>query len=798
MNAPQKGFTRDVTAALIALLVLLIVFQYRTLANFIVLPPGVAFSDLGLFVDTVRREVALDAFDAILALAILLPLFYMVFVEARHKRLTDGLAWVFADERRTVVALGITSLVCVRYYFAPGFLSWAGDAPQHISYLDITTQILADFELPIWTNYFGAGSPFLQFYGFLYFLVAGVLNLVLRDVDLAAKVVLGLSHAASGLGVYAFCRSLLGSRRASFLAGLGYVLCFWHAQHVIVMGRHPLGLFYALLPWTYVFVERSLRDRSWYRHAVSGGICHALLVLTHPGYGLYATAFLALYAALRGFELKGVSGARRGVAVVVTGLILSAPHTLPMYLERGATQLSLGWSLAAIDGPTLHHLLTWSNYRFRILPLPDSAQHWYGGYLGLSLVVVAVIGIVCALRTRSRKGWPRYFALSVCACLAVLMPFVSSSELLQSLPLISNLSSVRYLLFTAFFLSVAAGVGARFLVGASLGRDRLRRFVIVLGLVVLDLGPTTFQQPYIAGLPEPAEPLADGELANYRNCFLLSSSNPYNAMARSQLILRTPTARAPHPGDLLVQTQFFNPLEQALSQVLPDSLEHIDWASLDTYVTGFRMLNVRHIYLRHPYSASLDWHSPVLVSSRTVSLPPWERQLRDAIPAEETRAQIETLRQDPKEADWVDRSIALLWTLSHSTIDYASGACANIVLGEGAEAIDLGTDPACTVKEHRVWHTRVRIRLEVTEQCFARLAYGYFPFLRVTVNGREVEPLVTMGRFMALPLDAGEHTIEIEADLSPLRKALWVIVIALLTGWFGWGRRRLGETLRSG
>jgi hypothetical protein len=241
--------------------VMLVVFQYHTLVKFSVLPPGRAFANLGLFVDAVRREVMLNSVDALLCFLLLVPVSYIVYAEARHRRFTYFLAWIFENERRTILALALASLVSVRYYFAPGLLNWGGDAPQHISYLDITTQILSNFELPIWTNYYGTGSPFLQFYGFLYFLIGGALNLVLRDVNLAGKLVLGVSHAASGIGVYFFCRILLGSRRAAFLAGLGYVLCFWHAQQVLVMGRHPVGLFYALLPWPYVFLERSLRTR---------------------------------------------------------------------------------------------------------------------------------------------------------------------------------------------------------------------------------------------------------------------------------------------------------------------------------------------------------------------------------------------------------------------------------------------------------------------------------------------------------------------------------------------------------
>ena len=111
-----------------------------------------------------------------------------------------------------------------------------------------------------------------------------------------------------------------------------------------------------------------------------------------------------------------------------------------------------------------------------------------------------------------------------------------------------------------------------------------------------------------------------------------------------------------------------------------------------------------------------------------------------------------------------------------------------MLAGSGAPT-DLGTEPECVVEEHRVWNTRVLIRLRVTDRCYARLAYAYFPYLTVTVDGKTVVPLVTAGRFIAVPLSPGDHEIRLEATLSPLRKTLWLFDLGLLVWWFVWGRR---------
>ena len=75
-------------------------------------------------------------------------------------------------------------------------------------------------------------------------------------------------------------------------------------------------------------------------------MCHAALVLTHPGYGLYATGSLALYTGLRCLEQRNRDVFYRGAIIAAVGLVLSSPHTLPMMAELADTLLSGGWSLA--------------------------------------------------------------------------------------------------------------------------------------------------------------------------------------------------------------------------------------------------------------------------------------------------------------------------------------------------------------------------------------------------------------------------------------------------------------------
>ena len=85
---------------------------------------------------------------------------------------------------------------------------------------------------------------------------------------------------------------------------------------------------------------------------------------------------------------------------------MGAYLTVPMYLERGLTGLHAGFFMSDFPAPTWRHheefpeapivVSLWSNYRFRLFQAQD---HWYGGYLGVSLVGIALWGLVKIVRT---------------------------------------------------------------------------------------------------------------------------------------------------------------------------------------------------------------------------------------------------------------------------------------------------------------------------------------------------------------------------------------------------------------
>jgi len=263
------------------------------------MPPG-RFRSLTDLLSTARDHgVVFSATDGLLAMMIVLLTCGIVVVEWRGGGLTRFLHETLTSDRATLALLAVISVVLVRCYFVPGEPAWSGDGPAHLAYARFAAASLALGEAPIWTNFAGAGTPYLQFYGVLFPWLVGFVQLVVDDPWIAIKLLLGGAHVISGLGVYRFVGRAQRSRAAGLVVGLAYVASFWHLQQVLIMGRLPLSLVYVLLPWPFWAVEGLRFRQDSARAVLAGGVSLGALILTHPRYGFWATASVAGYAGLR-------------------------------------------------------------------------------------------------------------------------------------------------------------------------------------------------------------------------------------------------------------------------------------------------------------------------------------------------------------------------------------------------------------------------------------------------------------------------------------------------------------------
>ena len=775
-----------------------ICMQYITIEKFSVFSPAETFGTLTEYIQAINAKISFGWIDISLSVLFLATSALILWKEISKRVLTDFLQNVFSSERKTLYLLLACSLVCVRFYFARGGMHWGADASHHIAQSYLAARAIADGELPIWTFFMGNGSPYMQNYGFAFFYIVGLVDFFFRDIFLSLKLIMGTTHILSGIGMYYLASSLCQSRRAGLIAGLGYVLCFWHTQHVLIMGRLPLSLFYALLPWPFYAVECLIRSSYKMRAALLGGLSIALLNFTHPGYGTYAMVFWGCYCIVRLWSLWGhpdmKSLFRAGVLLLVLGVSFSAYMNVGMWFEREHTDMHdfrAGFKepteqvgMASQPDPTWRHLLGWSNHRFWLIP-PDPL-HWYGGYLGISLCVLALAGVGIALFWRN--GLRHFVASWACLLLSALVIFAYRLPPFNMLSLIHASNSSRYLLFLAFFLALAAGIGTLILLQHRPGwLSRNRCFTLLFLLLWIDLFPTTFLHAYqppvdrsssgFQNIWETSAPFSErGELPNYRVHWADKDEFPYFRMAYALFMHETPISEGFHPGELRTRSTFTDPFLQVARYLAPDLFAKPDQLNAKDPVfellrSGFYLLNSRFLIVSSNNEArnlSLDHNSPIVVSSRLISYNP-----EAAYQVELTGANLDSLSA---------RSISqVFWIIGEMGIRPHENACERIFIRDKEEN-DLGTEPTAQVLAHVVRHQQVQMKVAISEACYARLSYAYFPYLQITVDGTPVEPLETAGRFIALPLEAGEHDIVIQARLSPLRRGLIGFSVVMLLG----------------
>ena len=196
-------------------------------------------------------------------------------------------------------------------------------------------------------------------------------------------------------------------------------------------------------------VERVVGSPYKVRAALLGGLSMALLNFTHPGYGTYAMVLLGCYSVVRLWSCWGRpdTGAifRAGVLLFVLGVAFGSYMNVGMWFERAYTMIhGLSMDMSKGPDPTWRHVLGWSNFRFWLIP--PEPFHWSGGYLGVSLGVVALAGGVVALRRRDKRS----AACWVCLILTILAVFAYRLPPVSMLPMIHAFNAARYCSFWPF------------------------------------------------------------------------------------------------------------------------------------------------------------------------------------------------------------------------------------------------------------------------------------------------------------------------------------------------------------
>ena len=730
------------------------------------------------------RGLPWSVFDRAAGVVLVLLTASLLYQEIRHRSWTRFIDAAVSTDRRARLFVILGGCVSARFYFSPGRLTWTADAAYHTLYAWIAGEALVSGILPTWTPLVAAGTPFLQFYGFVFFWVSAVVYTLIKDLHVTLKLVLGGAHIASGLTVYLLCHQISRSRRAGLLAAAVYVLGFWHTQQVLVMGRYPVALIYALLPLPFWAFSSALEQGNKPGKTIIAGLALALLMLIHPGYGVWAGAFFLIFVGLNWLLApdQREHTLRKGAGSIIVALLLSSVLTVPLVFERSETYLSSGFSLSGLPDPSLAQILLWSNYNTGLADVGEE-YHWYGGYIGLSAVLLSLAGIAATMVRRKTPRPPVAFWFSVSGfVLAWTFIFAYRWPVIRDLPFLYAQNAGRYETFLLLFVSLLAGLALKPL--ARIVRQRPSTVLSIgLLLVGLDLMPTTLRQPYHFSTPRTVSrisaPLYDHlasmgarhEAETYPLERMVHTYPPRNGTLVAST--RTPTIAGVYVEHPPSADRFLRPLIPLVErEVVRHGAYLNDWLAtsdsarvlLDAlYLTGARyhLTPVGDATRRGTIELTLNTHSPLVVSSSLVHQPA-------LTPGSESE---------------------LFDLVKEMNVDRERHLADHIPVTGPATHISSGGQLTTTLTDYEVRVDRVRLVTQVSSTCFARLAFGYYSNLQILVNGRPASIHETADGFVAIRLEPGENILDITGGTSALRRILWIIVGLTSLGCLIWIHR---------
>ena len=304
---------------------------------------------------------------------------------------------------RAADAIGYSgaAVLLLKPILAPGE-PYFQDAPSHVSRAWFTyVNFIQGYIFPTFNNYYHAGFALFSHYGFLFSVLAGGLNLVVRNIYLSVKLVMFALGIADAFLFYAIGKQVTRDRASGLLLSLIitgsnillYTL-FWEGAlflPLIVAGAGILLLSF----------ERFMGGTwPWYRAVFMTALGANMLMATHLGYAAQVFLFFVIYVFARLLAEKpelwksvvGWAAASLGMA-----LVLSAFVVLPTFLDMRDVNFYKGFPFSDPNTYKFWRVKYWQ----MLVPHPFYLNIL--DYLGLALVGIAAWLAVTAIRHPDRR-----------------------------------------------------------------------------------------------------------------------------------------------------------------------------------------------------------------------------------------------------------------------------------------------------------------------------------------------------------------------------------------------------------
>ncbi len=251
---------------------------------------------------------------------------------------------------------------------------------------------------PRWTDLWYGGFSADKHYPPLSHLLQALIGFLRFSPYDAAKELAWFCRMAGAVGFALFCARVHRDQRAGLLGGILYALAPTIHAAWIAEGRLPACLIFGILPWALLAAERLATGAGGFRSGALLALAMGGMVLSHLGQARLAVALVGLYFLIRAVVTVATRGAR---APSIPGLLigglggaaLAAAFLYPLLREAPLLNDPLPAGIFAPGIPGRADLAPFIRWN-------AAGQH----YLGISVVLLAVAGIVRAIFDRREGG----------------------------------------------------------------------------------------------------------------------------------------------------------------------------------------------------------------------------------------------------------------------------------------------------------------------------------------------------------------------------------------------------------
>ncbi|RJP16666.1 MAG: hypothetical protein C4520_18140 [Candidatus Abyssobacteria bacterium SURF_5] len=701
----------------------------------------------------------------------------------------------------------------------------------HLPVREFAFSSLSDGSIPLYNPYTNCGMPFLATYQAALFYPLNFPHLFLEPARALSLIYL-LHIFLAGAFMFFWMRELRVSETAATFSGAAYMFC-WFVVYILTWPH--IVLTHVWIPLVFLLIHRAFsRGRVLDMILLSAAVASQFLAGYMQGfvYTLYgAFAYLLYLTVIKLEQAKpGAVAVGRSFLVCLLGLtvapaLLSAIQWIPTFqLSTLSTRPPGGLSLAALlPGGSLYP----SMFLAAIIN-PDSYK-WqqYTLYPGVVALLLAVFAFV------QRERWRETFFFAVLAVVASLIAFGMHTPLFRLYMLLPTGDWFRLpnrlLILTAFSIATLAGIGCSYLIDNVLQQPpqsartsvRLGIFVALAALLLLLIPKAAGVYIFVlligcllAVRARSAAPAGMLAIVLVALDLLLYVSNPvtypwitpqvFPELTEAKQVLkekigtdRVHIFHVKNDWKNYLLNSNFGMIERIRETAGYESLSLQRFAefcsfmetggqpSYDLPFTGSVQWNSEAI---HPHMLNLlgaryiieDPGRDLYPESKPKNRLPKSFKLKkvysgdvniyensDALPRAFFTTQIEV----------VPDKYAALQRLADPAFDYRN----TILLEEQpqSQAPLEGEKKRADVLVEQKDRQTVQLVVDAPAAGFVFLDDMYLPGWRVTVDAREVEPYRADYLFIAIPVEAGKHVIEVQYLPAGYRVGKWISIISI-------------------